>query len=144
MTHGDKAAATFSQGFSCSQAILSTYGDRYGLPRSSALRVAGAFGAGMARMGETCGAVTGALMVIGLKYGKSTPENDAAKEKTYSLVSEFCTRFRSRHESLVCRDLLGCDLSTAEGRAYAQEHHLFELRCTEFVRTAADILDEIL
>jgi C_GCAxxG_C_C family probable redox protein len=144
MTNGEKAVACFTQGFNCSQAILSTYGDARGLPRDTALRVASAFGAGMGRRGDTCGAVTGALMVIGLKYGHSTPEDEAGKEKTYGLAAEFCRRFTSNHESIVCRDLLGCDLNTPEGLARAREDRLFELRCPIFVQTAAAILDDIL
>jgi C_GCAxxG_C_C family probable redox protein len=144
MTNGEKAVACFTQGFNCSQALLSTYGDANGLPRDTALRVAGAFGAGMGHRGDTCGAVTGALMVVGLTYGQSTPEDEAAKEKTYGLAAEFCRRFKSTHESIVCRDLLVCDLSTTEGLAHAREHRLFALRCPTFVQSAAAILDDIL
>jgi len=78
----DRAAQRFEQGFSCAQAIVAAFGAQYGLDTQQALRVAGAFGGGMARMGETCGAVTGAFMVFGLLYGKTQAEDDAAKDKT--------------------------------------------------------------
>ena len=81
MNQKEQAVACFAQTFNCAQAILSTYGLQLGLERELALRVAGAFGAGMGRMGETCGAVTGAFMLIGLKYGKTRPEDNERKER---------------------------------------------------------------
>jgi len=144
VSNADRAVNCFKQGFSCSQAILSTYAESFGLQRDAALRVAGAFGAGMGRMGLTCGAVTGAFMVIGLKYTKTAAEDEETKEKAYALVSEFCKRFHSIHGSIACRELLGCDISTEDGLARARNERLFELRCPEFVSEAAEILDEML
>ncbi len=95
-------------------------------------------------MGETCGAVTGALMVIGLHYAKTTADDDGAREKAYDLVSEFAAKFRSRTGSLVCRELLGHDLSTSEGREAVEEQQLFAARCPAFVRHGAEILEELL
>lgn len=115
-----------------------------GLDRERALKVAGAFGGGMARMGETCGAVTGALMVIGLKYGNTKTGDDGARERTYELVEEFVTRFKSRHGSIVCRELLGYDLSNPEERTAARKKGLFTTLCPKLVRDATKILEEIL
>ena len=115
-----------------------------GLDRELALKVAGTFGGGMARMGETCGAVTGAFMTIGLKYGKATAKDDAARDKTYDLVKEFVTKFQSRQGSIVCRELLGYDLSNPEGRKAAYEKGIFDTLCPQLVRDAAEILEEIL
>jgi C_GCAxxG_C_C family probable redox protein len=143
MNRPDNAVAMFEQGFSCSQAILATYGEKLGLDRETALRVAGAFGAGMGRMGETCGAVTGALMVIGLKHGKTRAEDEASKEKAYALVKEFVEKFTARNESIVCRELLGCSLGTPGGLAVARERGLFKTVCPKLVRDAAEILEEI-
>jgi C_GCAxxG_C_C family probable redox protein len=98
----------------------------------------------MARMGETCGAVTGALMVIGLKYGKAKAKDDAARDKTYDLVREFVTRFQSRHESIRCKEFLGYDLSNPQEREAAKEKGLFDTLCPQLVRDAAEILEEIL
>ncbi|MCJ7610636.1 MAG: C-GCAxxG-C-C family protein, partial [Candidatus Aminicenantes bacterium] len=96
----NRAIGLFRQGYNCSQAVLAAFAPRLGLERDKAFRLAQSFGAGLARLGETCGAVTGALMVIGLKYGKVRAKDEAAKEKTYRLVREFMDRFRSRHGSL--------------------------------------------
>lgn len=124
--------------------MLSSFGDQFGLERELALRVAGAFGGGMARMGETCGAVTGALMVIGLKYGKTKAGDEGAREKTYKMVGEFVKRFKSRHSSLLCRELLGYDLSNPEERTAASEKGLFTTLCPQFVKDTTEILEEML
>ncbi len=124
--------------------MLASYGERSGLDRETALRVAGAFGGGMARMGETCGAVTGAFMVIGLKHGKIQADDDEARERTYELVQEFSGRFKSGTGSLLCRELLGHDLSTEAGRDAVAEQNLFVTRCPKFVAAATEILQEVL
>ena len=144
MNRVERAVSCFKEGFTCSQAMLSTYGPQLGLNPELALKVSGAFGGGMARMGETCGAVTGAFMVIGLKYGNARVEGKQAKEKTYGLVKEFVDRFKSRNGSIVCRELLGCDISTPEGRDLAKEKNLFATLCPKFVQDAAEIIEQIL
>ena len=144
MNRVERAVSCFKEGFSCSQAMLSSYGEQFGLNRELALKVSGAFGGGMARMGETCGAVTGAFMVIGLKYGNARVEDKQAKERAYSLVREFVDRFKSRNGSIVCRELLGCDISTPEGRDLAKEKNLFATLCPKFVQDAAEIIEQIL
>ena len=124
--------------------MLSSFGEELGLERDLALRVAGAFGGGMARMGETCGAVTGALMAIGLKYGMTQAKDEAARDKTYKLAQELATRFKERHGSIVCRELLGYDLSLPEGRKAAYDKGLFSTLCPELVRDAVEILEQML
>jgi len=141
---GDRAVACFGGGFNCTQAVLSTFAPELGLNDQTALRVAGAFGAGVARRGEMCGAVSGALMVIGLKTSSTTPGDDESKEACYNLAGEFVRRFAARNGSSVCRELLGCNLSTPEGYAHAVEKGLFHRICPGLVRESADILDEIL
>ncbi len=120
------------------------YGERSGLDRETARRVAGAFGAGMARTGETCGSVTGALMVIGLLYGKTRNDDDDSRERCYALAQEFMDAFRERNGSLLCRELLGVDVSTPEGIASVREKDLFRRVCPKFVKDAAEILEEML
>ena len=140
----ERAVTCFKEGFSCSQALLSTYGAQFGLNREMALKVSGAFGGGMGRMAETCGAVTGASMVIGLKYGMTRVEDEQTKEKAYSLVKEFVDKFKSRNGSIICRELLGCDISTPKGMALAKEKKLIATLCPKFVQDAAEIIEQIL
>ena len=144
MSRVELTVSCFREGFSCSQAILSTYGTQFGLNREIALKVAEAFGGGMCHMGETCGAVTGAFMVMGLKYGRTIAGDKQSQDKTTSLVNEFVNRFKSRNVSIVCKELLGCDLSTPEGTSMAKEKNLFATICPKFVQDAAEIIEQIL
>lgn len=144
MNRIDSAVSCFKEGFSCSQAVLSAYSDLFDLNRELALKISQPFGGGMAHMGEMCGAVTGAFLVIGLKYGRVKAEDIEAKEKTYELVQEFVKRFKSRHGSINCTELLGFDLGTPEGMKLAEEKELFENVCPKFVQNAAEIIEQIL
>jgi C_GCAxxG_C_C family probable redox protein len=144
MNRVERAVSCFKEGFSCSQAILSTYGEQFGLNREMALKVSGAFGGGMGRMGKTCGAVTGAFMVFGLKYGKTKVEDEQTKERAYNLVKEFVDKFRSRNGSIVCRELLGCNISTPDGMKIIREKKLITTLCPKFVQDAAEIIEQIL
>lgn len=98
----------------------------------------------MARMGETCGVVTGSMMAIGLKHGKTRADDDEAKEKTYRLVNEFTDKFKAKNQSIVCKELLDCDMSTPEGLQDFKDRNLIETHCARFVKDAADMLEEIL
>jgi C_GCAxxG_C_C family probable redox protein len=140
-----QARDCFAKGFNCAQSVLLPFAVEMGLEREMALRVAGAFGGGMGRMGHTCGAVSGAFMVIGLKYGKVHEDDDEAqtKEKAYALVREFAARFAARHGAITCNELLGCDISTPEGHHRAAEMGLFA-RCPKFVQDAVEILELII
>lgn len=138
------AVSCFREGFNCSQAIFASYASEQGLNRETALKLSGTLGGGMARMGEVCGAVTGAFLVIGLKYGSSDAKDESAKEKSYKLVREFTTRFINRNEVLTCRELLGYNLLDPGEREEVFAPGLLESRCCGFVRDAAEILEEIL
>lgn len=133
-----EALACFSTTFNCAQAVFSTFAPDLGLDRECALKAATAFGGGLAGTGATCGAVTGALMAIGLARGMIRPEDTDAKEETYRLTRVFMERFKALHFTTLCRELLGCDLSTPEGMAFLKENNLKEKLCAGFVRDAAD------
>jgi C_GCAxxG_C_C family probable redox protein len=138
-----KTLACFKEGFNCTQAVLSTFGPQFGLDRESAIRIAKAFGSGMG-MGETCGAVTGALMVIGLKHAGLKGRSLFSKDRTEDIAREFAARFKARNGTTECRELLGCDLGTPEGIKTAKKEKHFKKHCPKFVRDAAEILEEIL
>jgi C_GCAxxG_C_C family probable redox protein len=140
----EAAVACFREGYSCSQAILSVYGPEFGLARETALKAGAALGAGMGRLGEVCGAVSGALIVIGLKYGHTEAKDKETKAKTYDRVYEFGERFRALRGSLLCRDLLGCDLATKEGMETARQKGYFTELCPRLVREAAEMLEDAL
>ena len=120
------------------------YGGRSGLDRDTALKIAGAFGAGMARTGGTCGAVTGSFMVIGLHHAKTRKDDDDSRERAYALGQEFMDAFRERNGSILCRELLGADVGTPEGMKRVREQDLFRTVCPKFVKDAAEILERML
>ncbi|MFX0073699.1 MAG: C-GCAxxG-C-C family protein [Candidatus Hermodarchaeota archaeon] len=144
MNKVEEAVSLFLNGFRCSQAILSTYGTEYGLEKDISLKLASPFGAGMGSLGNTCGAVTGAFMVLGLKFGNKKANEIKKKAKAYEVVREFVDKFKSRNGTIMCKELLNCDIDTSEGRNSAIEQKLFVEVCPKFVKDAAEILDEIL
>ncbi len=98
----------------------------------------------MGQLGKTCGAVTGAFMVIGLKYGKSTAPEEPAKLKTYYLVREFVNKFEAINGTTGCRELIGYDLTTDDGLKAARTSGVFQSSCQKYIRDAVRILEEIL
>jgi C_GCAxxG_C_C family probable redox protein len=103
-----------------------------------------AFGGGIVRLGLTCGAVTGGMMVIGLKFGQATAGDQPAKERTYALGGRFAQEFAARHGSIACRDLLGADISDPEQRRALREQGVFDSLCPQFVSGAVLLLEELL
>ena len=142
----NKAGCTvdrFRTGFNCSQAVVVSYSEEFGVDIEVAAKMATGFGGGM-RMGETCGAVTGAFMVLGLKCGNATAEDKEAKSATYKLVKDFTKRFKERNGSVLCKELLGFNLSTPAGMEGAQEKGVFSSTCPKMVQEAVEILEEML
>ena len=140
----EEAVSLFKGGMNCSQAVLCGFCGPLGLDPSVAAKLATGLGGGMGRMGQTCGAVSGACLVLGLKHGASTAQDREAKEKTYQLVREFAERFKTRNASVVCRDLLGCDISTPEGFEEVKRKGRHTTVCAKMVRDAGDILEGLL
>jgi putative acetyltransferase len=135
------AVARFAEGCSCAQAVFSTYAEPFGIDRQTAMKLSAGFGGGMGMMGETCGVATGAFLILGLKHGG---EDKDARENACQTVREFAGRFKARHGSLRCKDLLGCDISTPEGLQAMREQKRRSAICTGLVRDAAKILEAML
>jgi C_GCAxxG_C_C family probable redox protein len=139
-----KASEMFSEGYNCSQAVLGVFAEDFGLDEELALKVSSGFGGGIARGGDICGAVTGAIMALGLKYFSQKADIQKSKMEIYKIVNEFKKRFIKRHSSIVCRELLGCDISTAKGAAKAAKLDLHNKVCMGLVRDAVEMVEEIL
>lgn len=125
----------------CAQSVLLSYAKDLNLDEMTALKISAGFGGGMA-MAETCGAVTGAYMVLGMKVqseGKTIPE---IKAEIKAAVKKFNEIFRTKHGSLKCKKLLGVNISTAEGASEASEKNLFNTICVGLVSSAAEILEK--
>ncbi len=141
----DTSSNYFSQGFSCAQSVLMAYAERFGLTPELAARLAASFGGGMARTGQTCGAVSGALMVIGLQAGATDPTDKESKERTYALANQLMEAFSAKHGSVNCPGLLnGCHMGTPEGMAAARAEGYFQTRCPVYVRDAARLAGEMI
>lgn len=126
--------------FNCSQTVFSLFAPELGIDEKTALKIASGFGGGMA-CAETCGAVTGSYMVIGIKHGHATFGSEA-KAKTKMLVKRFNETFEKRNGSLICKKLIGFDISTEEGLSGAREQNVFKTKCPGFIKSACDILEE--
>lgn len=129
----------FPGNFNCAQTVFSLHAEELGLDEQTALKIASGFGGGMA-CAETCGAVTGSYMVIGMKYGHHTPCPEA-KATTKQKIQLFNEKFRAAHGTLICKELTGYDISTPEGNEAASTEDVFHKKCTHFVKTACDILN---
>jgi C_GCAxxG_C_C family probable redox protein len=128
MKKSDEAVARYLSGFTCSAAVFSTFSEDLGLDGDTAKKIACGFGAGISKTGNICGAVSGAILVIGLKYGKIDAFDTAASEKTRALVREFIREFTARNDSVNCTEILGYNLSIPEEHEQARKEDLFMTR----------------
>ncbi len=143
MNHVDKAVKYYSNNFNCSQAVFTTYATELGLDEETALKMSTQFGGG-ARKGEMCGAVSGALMVLGLKYGHSHAEDIEEKGKAYQIAEDFMNRFIAEKGTVVCRELLGYDVSNQEDVAKIKELDLFKTTCPEMIKCATAMVEQMI
>ncbi|MBW8001003.1 MAG: C_GCAxxG_C_C family protein [Planctomycetes bacterium] len=143
MSEVEKAVEIYGQGFACSQAVLGAFCEQFGLDVETAYKISSGFGGGM-HLNKTCGVITGAFMVIGLKHGRTKADDTEAKVKTYKLMAEFTGKFKAKHKYIGCTALLGCNIATEDGLREAKEKDLFKQLCPDFVKTSAQILKEIL
>ena len=140
----DAAVQCFNNGFNCSQAVFSSFCEELGLDKETGLKIACAFGGGMGHINETCGAVTGAFMSIGLKNGKSKEDDMTSKDRTYTLVKEFTKRFKAEFGSVRCTDLVHYNLSIPDELTQARKAGVFDTVCPRLVKRAVEISEEIL
>ena len=142
MTHKEKALTLFKQKYHCSQAVLAAFAEECGLTEKQALMLGACFGSGM-RKGEVCGACTGALMVLGALYGQYDKSDPESRVIANTVNDKMMEGFAAVSGSYLCNDLLGCDITTAEGIQYALEHNLFTEFCPQLVANAVDVLEQI-
>lgn len=143
MDHVKKAKELYEQGFYCSQAVLAAFADELGLTEKQALQIGSCFGGGMCK-GEVCGACTGALMVLGMKYGRYLSDDWDGQVKANENATMFLEQFSKENGSYLCNKLLGCDIATPEGKVYAREHRLFADLCPEMVASAVRIAEQLM
>lgn len=143
MNKSDKALELFSNNFNCSQAVLTAFAPDFGLDEQLTLKLGTSFGGG-ARNGDICGAVSGALLVLGLKYGHYVSSDNEQKARAYEIAVEYTKRFKEANGSIVCRDLLGYDLTKPDEMACIKEKGLFGTVCPKMIKSAVEILESVL
>ena len=137
----ERAQAYFNASFNCAQAIFAAFAEDYDIETETALRISGGFGGGM-RCGELCGAVTGGAMVVGAAKGHYIENDTGAKQNCAAATKAFTEEFRAKHGCIICRELLGVDVSTPEGQLKFAEENMFETKCAVYIESAVELLEE--
>lgn len=134
----DGALSYFRGGYNCAESVLLAIAkDALEIDSNLIPKIATGFGGGISRQGYVCGAVSGAVMGFGLKYGRDSPGE--LRAKTYNRVVEFSKQFQKRFGSIVCKELCGCDLSTEEGIRKFRDENVHKEKCSNFVSGAIEI-----
>ena len=143
MEHTEITKELFSKKYYCSQAVLASFADELGMTKEQALKVGACFGGGMCKA-EVCGACTGALMALGLKYGMCTDGDYESQQRANDYAIRFLDEFAEKHGSYICREVLDCDISTPEGKAYARANGLFANECPKLIESAVLIAEKLI
>jgi len=143
-TKETKALEYFRSGLNCAQSVLKAFTDSMHADESLLLGVSVGFGGGMGRLQETCGAVTGACMVIGIHNSEKFTDNSEMKEASYAMIQKFSNQFKTLNGATDCKTLLNCDLKKSEVRQYAHDHHLFEKVCEKCISDSTKIVEEMI
>ena len=137
--YADRSEELQRAGFNCCQSLIGCMCEELGAGRDLAFRFAAEFGSGIGKSGEICGAVSGALMLIGLKYGMTDPD------RSHTLAHEYIRRFREKHAGCIhCSELLGANPGTEEGMTHIRDHNLNDTRCRQLIRDGADLVSSLL
>ena len=145
MTHSEKAAKYFMDGYNCAQAVFLAFSDVTGIDEKTSLMLSSSFGGGMGRLREVCGAVSGAFMAAGALFGYISPTDDVSKKEHYALIQEIAKRFKERNNTIICRELIAGITNDTLPTPTPRNEEFYKTRpCVRFVMDAADILDEII
>ena len=136
----EKAIRLFSDNYNCAQSVFSVFAEDLGLDLNTSLKITTPFGGGICGRQKVCGAVTGALMAIGTKYGKGFGDTDEKKTKTREISEEFMQEFEKRNSSLDCIDILGVDMKTEQGQEIIQRENLTKVKCEKCVKDAVELV----
>lgn len=144
MDRVDEADMIFHSGFNCCQSVFGAYASDFGMSEDEAFKLSCGFGGGMGRTKNTCGAVTGAVMAISMKYGKFRQEDTEAKDLTYQKVRDFINEFIKENGSDNCYKLIGYDLLNADEKKEFIAKDLHIKICRKAVLSAVEILEKML
>jgi len=139
-----RAADYAEEDFLCSEAVLMALSECLGVSSKIIPRIATGFGAGIGRKGEVCGALSGGVMGLGLRFGRSTAEEEDGERRPYWFSTKFAARFREQLGHVRCEDLLGLDLSRVEDVQTYHERGLWETTCRDIIKVATRLAYDIL
>ena len=139
---GEKASSLFLKGYNCSQSVLLTMTDHWGIESDFVPKIATGFGGGIGRCGSVCGALTGGVMALSVRYGTNEPSAEK-RLRTYELSRKFFEQFEKRNNVDLCRDLVGYTLSNPDEHKKAMEENVFQKKCARYVENAVKILLEL-
>ncbi|MGD2034711.1 MAG: C-GCAxxG-C-C family protein [Bacteroidales bacterium] len=140
----NKAALSFLKGHNCAQSIVSAFGEQFGLSEELGLKLATGLGAGINYQGKTCGAVAGAFIVLGLRYGVNNETDIEGKERLRNMLDKFSEGFIQKYNSLECKSILGKDVSNEKELEELREKNVFREICPQFVATASELIENLL
>lgn len=141
--YAEQAMAYFKEGYNCAQSVFLVYAKEYGMDEKTALCMSSSFGAGMGRMREVCGAVSGMFLAAGLFYGYDSPKDQAKKAEHYQRIQELAARFKEENGSIICKELLGLSGDTFSPIPAERTKEYYKKRpCGQIVGMAAAILEE--
>lgn len=141
-SHSQKAKELFKEGYNCAQSVFCTFADDLGMDFETALKLSSSFGGGMGRLREVCGAVSAMFMIAGLKYGYTSPNNKEIKTEHYKRIQEIAQKFKDKHETIICRELLGVDADDNPIPSDRTKEYYESRPCEQIIGDAAEIISE--
>ena len=143
MDHSLKAAELFLQGYNCAQAVAVAFCDVTGQDEKFTAKMVSAFGGGMGRLREVCGAVSGMFFILSYLYGYDEPIEGGPKKQLYIDVQDLAAKFREKCGSIVCREIL--KNPPADPNPSPRTAAYYRQRpCARMVFTAAQLMEEFI
>lgn len=144
-SYSQRAVELFKQGYNCSQSVVAAFCEEMDIDFETALRISSPFGAGMGRLREVCGAVSGMFIIAGMRYGCTDPKDNKAKAEHYKMIQQLAAKFKEENHSIICRELLGLNAGPDSPIPELRTNEYYKKRpCAELVGCAAEILEEVL
>jgi len=144
MNRSEIASEYMKKGYNCAQSIIKAYANEVGMKEEDAVRMASSLGGGVGRNGQICGAVSGAALIIGMKFGTTDPTNFQAKEEAYNKTNELLEKFSAENKSVLCKELIPYDMKNPEDLKKAREAGVFTKQCPLYVSSAGRIMESII
>lgn len=140
----EKANYSFYNGMNCAQSVLTAYAENLEFDPEMALAISSGFGGGMGKMQETCGAVTGSFMVLGMYNSRKYQENIDARNATNTMIQKYTADFKALHGSLDCKTLLNCDFTTDEGEKQFKDQDMKKKICSQCISDSIKLIEGLI